>query len=197
MHTHQKRAEKLATLNTSLEKLSNEQANKLTKECIQSALLELMKNTPFDKITITDIVKHSGVSRMAFYRNFDSKRAILSDMADILFGELYLILADYRQHQTSLTCYQAIFELFCKYQENIHILLHGGIHISDFLVHTEVFSKCYIDVDFRIRYKDLSWWGALDSIVIDWFEQGMKESVEEMIHVCNDILPQIPIVPIF
>ena len=45
------------------------ESNRLAKECIVTALVELMKIKDYDAISITDIAKKAGVSRMAYYRN--------------------------------------------------------------------------------------------------------------------------------
>lgn len=47
--------------------------NIVVKESITQALLILMENKDFEKITITDIVNKAGVVRMSFYRNYTSK----------------------------------------------------------------------------------------------------------------------------
>ena len=65
-------------------RLSNFESNKLTKECLQTALIYLMGEKPFEKITITELVKRSGVSRTAFYRNYNSKEEILNEISDEL-----------------------------------------------------------------------------------------------------------------
>ena len=42
------------------------ESNRLAKECIVTALVELMKIRDYDSISITDIAKKAGVSRMAY-----------------------------------------------------------------------------------------------------------------------------------
>ena len=49
----------------------------LVKECIFTALILLMEQQDYDKITITDITKKAGVSRMTYYRLYSSKEDIL------------------------------------------------------------------------------------------------------------------------
>jgi len=56
---------------------SNKESNALTKECIESALILLMKEQSFSEISITDIIKKAGVSRASYYRNYSSKEDIL------------------------------------------------------------------------------------------------------------------------
>ena len=51
--------------------------NIVVKESITQALLILMENKDFEKITITDIVNKAGVVRMSFYRNYTSKEDVI------------------------------------------------------------------------------------------------------------------------
>ncbi|MDO4538571.1 MAG: TetR/AcrR family transcriptional regulator [Coriobacteriales bacterium] len=49
----------------------------LAMECLYVALLQLMDTMPYERITITDLCARAGVSRMAYYRNFNDKSEIL------------------------------------------------------------------------------------------------------------------------
>lgn len=65
-------------------------SRRLVINCITESLLLLMDQKDFHKITIVDITKKAGVSRMAFYRNFASKEDILLHHCDEIlkpFGE--------------------------------------------------------------------------------------------------------------
>lgn len=62
-------------------------ARRATTEWIYEALVELMRETPYDRITVTDIAKKAGVSRMAYYRNY-------RDKDDILLQRLKWVLDD-------------------------------------------------------------------------------------------------------
>ena len=68
------------------------EVNTLTKECIVTALLRLMETQNYDSISITDITNLAGVSRMAYYRNYNSKDEILikhiTDQEERLLDEL-------------------------------------------------------------------------------------------------------------
>ena len=66
----------------SLENLrkSNQESNLLTREAIETALLQLLEKKDLTKISISELVKRAGVSRAAFYRNYDSKEEILESV---------------------------------------------------------------------------------------------------------------------
>ncbi len=53
--------------------------HRLAVDCIYQALIQLMEVKPYEDITITDITKKAGVSRMAYYRNYQKKDDILID----------------------------------------------------------------------------------------------------------------------
>ena len=67
-----------------LETLKNnsDESHRLTLENIQEALFILLKKYDFSEITVTDIIKKSGVSRSAFYRNFKDKESVLYKFVD-------------------------------------------------------------------------------------------------------------------
>lgn len=56
---------------------SNKEANQLTRESIETALLFLLEGKEIQQISISELVKKAGVSRNAFYRNYKSKEEIL------------------------------------------------------------------------------------------------------------------------
>ncbi|MBR6940531.1 MAG: TetR/AcrR family transcriptional regulator, partial [Clostridia bacterium] len=53
--------------------MNRSESNNLTRECITTALLIIIREKDYDEITITDITEKAGVSRMAYYRNYKSK----------------------------------------------------------------------------------------------------------------------------
>ena len=101
-------------------RLNNEESNKLTKECLSMALIYLMNEKPFDKISITDIVKRAGVSRTAFYRNYSAKEDILIEIGQEVTNELCRIL-DNVEYTNDL--YSMFLELFTSLKEWLAILL--------------------------------------------------------------------------
>jgi AcrR family transcriptional regulator len=60
-----------------------------TKKLITEALLQLIEEKPYKKITVTDIVSLAGYARKTFYAHFETKDDILAEYMDRLF-ELHL-----------------------------------------------------------------------------------------------------------
>lgn len=63
------------------------QSNVLVKECIVTALLKLIYTKPLSAITISELCEKAGVSRMSFYRNYESKEEIFKKRLEEIFEE--------------------------------------------------------------------------------------------------------------
>lgn len=61
------------------------QSNILAKECIVSALLQLIYRKPLSAITISELCQKAGVSRMTFYRNYESKEEVFTKHLSEIF----------------------------------------------------------------------------------------------------------------
>ena len=68
--------------------------NIFAKECIVSALLQLTDIKPLSSVTISELCKKAGVSRMTFYRNYAS-------VEDIFIRRLTEIFGQYKEESSS------------------------------------------------------------------------------------------------
>ena len=58
---------------------NNMESNAVTREAAQDALFQLMSRQDYEEIRISDIIRRSGISRSAFYRNYKTKDDVLRD----------------------------------------------------------------------------------------------------------------------
>lgn len=89
------------------------QTSQLSKECLYTSLLQLMETTPYDQISITDITARAGVSRMAYYRNYESKD-------DILLQRMEELLSDFQREiylDESITAKEFWHRYFWKFHK--------------------------------------------------------------------------------
>lgn len=59
--------------------------------CMKAAMLRLMQDTPFDKITVTSICRKAGVNRSTFYAHYPDIRSMMEQIEDHLNDELIQI----------------------------------------------------------------------------------------------------------
>lgn len=62
--------------------------NKIYKEYIFESLMILLNENNFEKISITDIVKKAGVSRMTYYRYYKNKEDIIRVHINDIFNDV-------------------------------------------------------------------------------------------------------------
>lgn len=65
-----------------------------TKKLLKNALVVLLSEKPYEKITVIDICKNACVSRITFYKYYSDKSALLDD----IFSEMYA-LAETQYHE--------------------------------------------------------------------------------------------------
>ena len=68
----------------------------ITKDSIIEALIFLISQKDYEKITVTDITKKAGVSRMSFYRNYKKIDDLLIDAIDKLFEDFQKEIDEYK-----------------------------------------------------------------------------------------------------
>ena len=175
-------------------RLNNEESNKLTRECLTAALMQLMKEKSLDKITITELVKRSGVSRTAFYRNYSSKEDILVDIRNYIAETSNSFLVKPELKDNPRLWFRECFKIVQDNADLIRPILDAKLTLGDFFKNQSVLDSLYPTDNRMNRYKNLAIEAAFQRIIIVWFDEGMIESVDEMASFCNDIFSNYSIV---
>ena len=157
------------------------EVNILTKECIITALLRLMQEKPYDSISITDITTLAGVSRMAYYRNYKSKDEILINhleeeekkLVDSLSGEK-------AENIKTIITYLSLF-----FQENAPVIKAvydaGLAHMLSDMLGDRIYDYFPVASESKEgKYAVHYYVGAIFSVFRFWFDEGMKESADEI-----------------
>ena len=103
---------------------ANEISHRLTTEAIQQALFILMGSKSFEEITVTDIIRRSGVSRAAFYKNYRSKNDVVNDRLGQLLSEAYTVM-DYTGSIREKAIY--IYNVINENRAMLKLLLDSGL----------------------------------------------------------------------
>ena len=176
-------------MKTQLEKLeilrlSNEESNQITKECLETALLELMAVKDINEISITELTKNAGVSRSAFYNNYKTKEALLHSITEKVINKVCDFLKREYNRKTPKEIYAKFFEAIQKSSRSFKIFLDSDLNIDKFLILENAFPASSPESHYKMIAKE----GAFYKIIVEWFQLGMKESPEEMGILCTKIL---------
>jgi len=168
--------------------MSNSEIKKITKESIQTALLLLLKEKKWEEITVTSIVEKAGVSRMAYYRNYHSKEDILTDIFDDFMSKITEISLPYMEAKQWYNFWKVMFDYFAAHVEHIKLLFECNykIFILDYL------NKFCVDhikpTSLSEHYRIYGLVGLFFNILVEWIENGMQISSEELAQVCLEII---------
>lgn len=126
-------------------------AHMLAIDCIYEALLQLMEKKAYKDITITDITKKAGVSRMAYYRNYADKDEILLRHLRIYLDQAE---ADLRERQD--LSQEEFWRTFVRSEQADPInktILQAGLFEQSFTIHKDYLMRIYSEL-FHLNMQD-------------------------------------------
>ena len=104
----------------------SEELNKIVIESLQGALLQLITKKPYDSITVTELCKKAGVSRMAFYGNFESKDDIIKKIVYDLQTELFLRIGSPFRQEVTYNWYLDMFRFSAEKSDVLKSIFCAG-----------------------------------------------------------------------
>ena len=171
-------------------RLSNEESNRLTRECIEAALVLLMKDSDFASITITDIIKKAGVSRSSYYRNFSSKEEILTNVFDGAAATIVNALSEELASQNMLSSYRILFEKVSESRRFFEIILMADLADRFQMAVNDKYLQAINTSSASEYYRLMSWIGSIFNIIFGWIRREYRETPEEMAHICSQFLSE-------
>ena len=151
-----------------------------SQRLITDALLELMQDQSFTRITITQICDHAGVGRKTFYRNFELKE-------DVIAFRLDELCAVYEKGLMGIPLEQrlAYHLAFLKEHADLLILLnrHGlrsmvNTKFSVFMPETmPLWSEDPVQQQYLSEYIT----AGIDAIMTRWIIRDFQDSLEEVL----------------
>lgn len=161
-------------------RLSNEESHRVTRESIEQALVWLMRDKPFHEITVTDITKRAGVSRAAYYRNYESKEDVLRSMVQASAEEMFQSMMNSVDINDSRLFWCALFRGFQENESIYRILLQAG-QSDALLTMFNRLAATFLPKQIPANEYHLRFWaGAVFNVVNTWIFNEMRESPEEM-----------------
>jgi len=167
-------------------KSSQDAQGSAVKDVIFSTLMALLRKKSLSEVTITELARKAGVSRMAFYRNYASKDEIIIKYLDEQF-EGFLAKIEKAKEPNAYQDAYWYFTFFKKNQQLVEKLIDAKIPDLLFerheaylrLVARRMLEVKDYDADvgkYFIEYAA----GGLRRVILEWAKGGMKEGPEKM-----------------
>lgn len=160
-----------------------QELNAFIKACITQALIELMEHKPFADITITELVKKAGVSRVSFYRNFESKR-------DVLERHLHVLLEEWGkdfERRNDPSCFsESLLSHYYEHRDFYLLLYKHGF--SDLVFESLRWATKIDEAQSNMeRYAKSTIAGLIFGAVDEWMRLGMQETPQEIIRFTSQL----------
>ncbi|MBR4009950.1 MAG: TetR/AcrR family transcriptional regulator [Clostridiales bacterium] len=167
---------------------NNRQINLVTRESLSIALIYLMNEKDFNKISITELVTRAGVSRTAFYRNYTSKEDLLKQIGSALIARITELNQEERESQSEYDWCLKFFSAIKEHEESFRLFLNAGLTPENLFNRNTFTDVLNLANDRKERYIRIAEEGALGSIINTWFREGMQETPEEMAEMCANLI---------
>ncbi|HFI0634790.1 TPA: TetR/AcrR family transcriptional regulator [Streptococcus suis] len=145
--------------------------NLKAKDYITQALFLLINLKNYDEITITDIAKKAGVTRISFYRNFESKE-------DILRQEMKKRFENVKVDINSEFTIGTMFEFFNQNKDLISAMFKSKREVLLLeLIATDNVQQLPLEMAYSVatvNYLLLGWANV-------WYQRGMIDSTEDIL----------------
>ena len=156
------------------------------------ALMELMDKKPLEEISITELTKKAGVSRMSYYRSFTSKQHILEEYLQTIVRR-FRIEGEKRGYLGKEHGYEQLLYAFrfFRHHSRFALCLHDANLSSILLDGLNKYMDMYIltpQTDMSKRYRIYAYAGALYNLYIQWLKGNMQESEEKMAEIAFRVM---------
>lgn len=162
--------------------VKNNKRRKASMEKIEKAFIELLQTSEIKDITVSDIIKNTGLNRSTFYANYIDIFDLADKTREKLENEFSNLFADYdyfNEHSGALKMFTHIKENQLFYKTYFKLCYDEKHLIS--IYDTNRAEKEHIESN--IKYHIEFFRNGLNAIIKLWLKNGCQESPEEMAEV--------------
>jgi AcrR family transcriptional regulator len=163
--------------------------SRFTRQCIGEALIELLKTNNIEAITVSDIVKKTGISRMTYYHYYHSKLEVLHDYLNEIISDYFNYYENWKEPFEIKTISNTIyyFTFFEQYEDCFLTLQHA--HLDFFILNSiNNFMQKYTFPYFNGSIYELYYYnGAIFNVFLNWLSTKDRPSKEEMANLIQNL----------
>ena len=165
---------------------NNEESRDFVKSCFRFALMIILKDKKDKTLTVTRLCHVAGVSRTAFYRNYQSIDDVLIDEINIFATKVNGMMGtDVYEN------WLALFKLVDSKREDLEAVISAGFE-HKFL---EVFLT-FLPKGEENRTVQTIWITLFASLMIKWIKEGTPKKPEDMARLAYKYTKSIPLVAV-
>lgn len=160
---------------------------------LAKALVLLMAEKPYAKITVGEIAQRAGVNRATYYRHFQSKEDVVRHYYRLVMDEYLERFRGLGSHDYR-TYLAVMFSTFSEHSGDLLAIHRAGLSwglrdaLEEAFSFGEVARTAPRDQQFRASYHI----GGIFNNLLLWFDHGMEETPKEMTAIALSFRPIEP-----
>ncbi|MGL4878485.1 TetR/AcrR family transcriptional regulator [Paraclostridium dentum] len=182
-----------------------------TRSVIKESLTALMKEKPFDKITIKDITDKANINRATFYLHYMDKYDLLEQSQNDILNEIKEVLADafkifnpqslpIQDANTIIPFLSCVYECIGKNSDFVKVILSGNgdlnFHLKFKSLIEELIKKISVIKTpdafcIPLKYLIETATSMHIGIISRWLEDGMVETPYELACITSNIIVSV------
>ncbi len=182
-----------------------------TRSVIKKSLTSLMKEKPFDKITITDITDKANINRATFYLHYMDKYDLLEQSQNDILNEIREVLADafkifnpqslpIQDATTIIPFLSCVYECIGKNSDFVKVILGGNGDLNFHLKFKSLIEEFIKKISviktpdafcIPLKYLIETATSMHIGIISRWLEDGMVETPYELACITSNIIVSI------
>ena len=164
-------------------RLSNKQAKLVTKSCLKTALIQLLDKKELSDISVSELARRAGVSRTAFYSNYQTVDDVLTELIDQELKEVNNSIWEAINREEDF--FPPIIQKMKDNYDLYSLLMKANIEKTAFFQFRDYIKDSYPALDKKAYYMIIAAIGSLRSIIMEWFINGCEDSVALISDICD------------
>lgn len=166
----------------------NKELNLEIIKSIQDALFILMKNKDYNSISICELCKKAGVSRMAFYNNYKSKDEVIYSIVNNVNKKIVGEVGSPFDKKISLDWYYNMFLTIKKNKDFLALIFDANFKYRYLSMINDLVLRNINSISLEEKNMRILWAGGIVNRIIKWIEDDMSESPEILADYCYNKL---------
>ncbi|GAA0711902.1 TetR/AcrR family transcriptional regulator [Paraclostridium ghonii] len=182
-----------------------------TRSVIKESLTVLMKEKPFDKITIKDITEKANINRATFYLHYMDKYDLLEQSQDEILNEIKNVLSNafkifnpeslpIQDENTIIPFLTCVYECIQKNSEFVKVILGGNGDLNFQLKFKSLIEELIKNISLikttssfciPMKYLIETATSIHIGIISKWLEDGMDETPYELACIVSTLIVSI------
>ena len=164
----------------------NEEQKALTMNSILEALLNIMVTKAFKNITVSEVCKKAGVSRMGFYRHYGDLDEVLALHLEERF-ERFLVQANHMELSNTYNTSILLFRYIKQEQDFYGLMIKSGhletlhLYMENYMIYLFKTLPFGYELDENeMRYYASYRAGGITRLIVAWYNHDFSDSEESM-----------------